>query len=127
MEIYRAALDGELRECFSGREGFLYDLLRYHLGWVDQQGQPESGVSQGGLGESFHALAAPAVGEALTGEFEAALPVAAGVELLHNFYAGARGRAGRAGGSRGEAEHLVGVGARRRPSTRGTGFTPWPG
>ena len=85
MEIYRAALDGELRECFSGREGFLYDLLRYHLGWVDQQGQPESGVSQVGLGESFHALAAPAVGEALTGEFEAALPVAAGVELLHNF------------------------------------------
>ena len=85
MEIYRAALDGELRECFSGREGFLYDLLRYHLGWVDQQGQPENGVSQGGLGGSFHALAAPAVGEALTGEFEAALPVAAGVELLHNF------------------------------------------
>ena len=81
LETYRQGVERELRECFSTREGFLYNLLRYHLGWVDQQGQPEGNVPR----ESFHSLVAPAVCEALTGEFGPSLPVAAAVELLHNF------------------------------------------
>ena len=81
MESYRAALEGELKECFAGREGFLYNLLRYHLGWVDQQGQPEIAPPR----PSFHSLLAPAAGEALSGEYAPALPVAAAVELIYNF------------------------------------------
>ncbi|MDE2843161.1 MAG: polyprenyl synthetase family protein [Chloroflexota bacterium] len=78
---YREALEKELRNCFSERQGFLYNVLRYHMGWVDQQGQPENGSTR----HSFHSLLAPAVCEAVTGQYEAALPVAAAVELLYNF------------------------------------------
>ena len=70
-----------MRDCFDGREGFLYNLLSYQLGWVDQQGQPA--VSPRRL--SFHSLIAPAASEALTGEFTVSLPVGAAIELIHNF------------------------------------------
>ena len=56
-------------------------MLRYHMGWVDQQGQPESQ----GPSDSFHSMIAPAVCDALTGQYASSLPVAAAVELLHNF------------------------------------------
>lgn len=74
-------MEQELVECFSSRDGFLYDLLRYHMGWVDQQGQPESGIER----EGFHSLVAPAVCDALTGEYAPALPMAAAVELAYNY------------------------------------------
>ena len=78
---YREALERELRDCFLERQGFLYNVLRYHMGWVDQQGQPEDAAPRA----SFHALLAPAICEAVSGQYEAALPVAAAVELLYNF------------------------------------------
>ena len=81
LETYRKAIDEELKGCFSAREGYLYNLLRYHLGWVDQQGQPEIT----GPRDSFHSLIAPTVCQALTGQYQPSLPVAAAVELLHNF------------------------------------------
>ena len=81
LATYRVAVEKELKECFASREGFLYNLLRYHLGWVDQQGQPESGIKR----ESFQSLVAPAVCEALTGGFAPSLPLAAAVELAHNY------------------------------------------
>ena len=80
-EEYRQELVGELRAVFDGREGFLYNLLRYHLGWVDPQGNPQDVEPvlhyQGGV-----ALAAC---EALGADFRPALPAAAGVELVHHF------------------------------------------
>lgn len=81
LNTYRDALETELRECLEGREGFLFDLLRYHLGWADQHGNPEQPEPR----ESFHALVAPAVCQALTGGFAASMPVAAAVELVYNF------------------------------------------
>ena len=59
----------------------MYNLLRYQLGWVDQQGQPETCQRS----EVFHSLMAAAAGEAVSGEFTSALPVAAAIELIHNF------------------------------------------
>ena len=81
LEAYRAALEEELHECFSAREGFLYNLLRYHLGWVDQQGQPESSPTP----QPFHSLLALASCEAWSGDFVPARPAAAAVEFIHNF------------------------------------------
>ncbi|MCY4366862.1 MAG: polyprenyl synthetase family protein [Chloroflexi bacterium] len=78
---YREALEQELRECFSERQGFLYNVLRYHMGWVDQQGQPETASPRA----SFHSLLAPVICEAVTGDYEQAMPVAAAIELLYNF------------------------------------------
>ena len=80
-EEYRRAVEGELRDVFEGRDGFLYNLLRYHLGWVDQHGQAEDGATP----LHIQGAAALVCCEALSGEFEAALPAAAGVELVHHF------------------------------------------
>ena len=78
---YRQGVERELRDIFEGREGFLYNLLRYHLGWVDQQGRPQDG----GTPLHFQGAVALAACEALDGDFRAALPAAAGVELVHHF------------------------------------------
>ena len=70
-----------MKEVFSGREGFLYDLLRYHLGWAGQRGEPEDNPSVLHL----QSLLALVCCEALIGDFQAALPAAAGIELVYNF------------------------------------------
>ena len=74
-------MEDELRTVFESREGFLYDVLRYHMGWVDQQGQPQSGSSPLNL-QSVLALASCDV---LGGDYRKALPVAASVDLIFNF------------------------------------------
>jgi len=74
-------LEDELRVVFESRKGFLYDVLRYHLGWVDQQGQPQTGTAP----LNFQPALALAACEALGGDFQNALPVAASVELIYNF------------------------------------------
>ena len=70
-----------MKDVFSGREGFLYDLLRYHFGWADQRGQPEDLP----LALHLQSLLALVCCEALSGDFQAALPAAAGIELVYNF------------------------------------------
>jgi geranylgeranyl diphosphate synthase, type I len=59
----------------------LYDVIRYHLGWVDenfQQAQSDAGKR---IRPIFCLLSASAAG----GDPRLALPVAAAIELLHNF------------------------------------------
>ena len=80
-EKYRGALDGELKEVFSSRQGFLYDVLRYHLGWSDERGNAEDNSAP----LHFPAILALATCEALSSDFQSALPAAAGVELVYNF------------------------------------------
>ena len=70
-----------MREVFADRQGFLYDMLRYHLGWIDQQGQAQDSLLQ----LSFQPVLALAVCRAISGDMEPALPAAAGVELVRNF------------------------------------------
>ena len=78
---YQQALADELRDAFADRTGFLYDLLRYHLGWADQNGV----ALDAPLPQHFQPLLALASCEAISGETGPALPVAAAVELLYNF------------------------------------------
>ena len=78
---YQQSVAQELQAVFDGRQGFLYDILRYHLGWVDQDGQPQPG----GPALHFQGAVALAASQALTGDFGPSLPAAAGVELVHNF------------------------------------------
>ena len=59
----------------------MYDVLRYHMGWLDEQGQPRSGSSPLNF-QSFLALASC---DALGGDYRNALPVAASVDLIFNF------------------------------------------
>ena len=80
-QAYQQAVDQELRSVFDGREGFLYDVLRYHLGWVDRQGTPVD------YPRAFHfqSLLSLLCCEAVSGDYQPALPAAAAVELVYNF------------------------------------------
>lgn len=79
---YRAVVDAELRASFDGKQGMLYDMLRYHLGWVDERGNPADGAPTPRHGCGALALAAAV---AVAGDCAAAAPVAAAVELAYNF------------------------------------------
>ncbi len=78
---YQRGVEEELRGIFDGREGFLYKLLRYHLGWVDEHGIPQNGATA----MHFQGAVALACCEALGGDFRPAVSAAAGVELVHHF------------------------------------------
>ena len=75
QELYRAVPTAEASDA--------YFLLRYHLGWVDQQGiEMQTPISQGkALRPSLVLFAC----EALATDYSAALPAAAALELIHNF------------------------------------------
>ena len=63
------------------RQSPLYDMMRYHLGWIDAQGRPLPGSAGKALRPTLCLLACEAVG----GTYHRALPAAAAVELVHNF------------------------------------------
>jgi len=81
FEKYRAEIDAELRSVLSERQMPMYDMARYHLGWVDKEGHPTSNSQGKALRPTLCLLAC----EAIMGDFRKALPAAAAVELVHNF------------------------------------------
>jgi geranylgeranyl diphosphate synthase type I len=78
---YQAEIEAELKSVVGERTLPLYAMLRYHLGWVDEQGLPQE--NQGGkrVRPTLCLLACEAVG----GDWRSALPAAAAIELIHNF------------------------------------------
>ena len=100
---YREGLEEELRSAVSGfPDGLdhykeetasnvvaehsspsLGDMLRYHMGWVDERGElPPAPVSRGKALRPTLCLFAC---EALSGDWVPGLPAAAALELIHNF------------------------------------------
>ncbi|HLB11422.1 MAG TPA: polyprenyl synthetase family protein [Dehalococcoidia bacterium] len=81
MLACRKAVEGELRACIGESPSSFYDMIRYHLGWVDQRGQAV--LLPGGkmLRPVFCLLACQAAGR----DYEHALPAAAAIEMMHNF------------------------------------------
>lgn len=59
----------------------LYDTLRYHMGWADEQGKPSSS----GGGKAFRPTLCLLSCEAAGGAPERALPAAVALEFVHNF------------------------------------------
>ncbi|MBT9165826.1 MAG: (2E,6E)-farnesyl diphosphate synthase [Chloroflexi bacterium] len=76
---YRSDIEAELRSIVGYSPLSLYHMMRYHLGWVDVSGQPQSGGKL--LRPSLCLLSCESVG----GDWHLALPAAAAVELVHNF------------------------------------------
>lgn len=58
----------------------VYDMLRYSMGWIDENGNPSS--SQG---KALRPTLCLYTCEALGTEFEKAIPAAVALELIHNF------------------------------------------
>ena len=80
---YQSALDTQLRQSLREESATpeLYDLLRYHMGWHDQDLKPASGSG----GKRLRPILTLICCEAMGGDYRLALPAAAAIELLHNF------------------------------------------
>jgi geranylgeranyl diphosphate synthase type I len=80
---YRQELDGLLRASIpEGRTApELYAILRYHMGWLDENFRPIAARGGKLLRSTMCLLACEAAG----GHYQQALPAAASLELLHNF------------------------------------------
>jgi geranylgeranyl diphosphate synthase type I len=59
----------------------MYGMMRYHMGWENQHGEPDSAPS----GKRIRPLLMLMTCQAAHGQPEQAIPAAAAVELLHNF------------------------------------------
>src|SRR5918912_3567163 len=80
---YAALVDAQTRHvlaAYTEPRGF-YGMMRYHLGWVDERLQPVAAAQGKGLRAALLLL----VNDGFGGDEAAALPLAAAVELLHNF------------------------------------------
>ena len=81
VEDLAARVDAELAEIVASRDMPLYDMMAYHMGWSDRPGGSEGAVPRERTLGLLCLLACRAAG----GDPEVALPVAAAVELVHNF------------------------------------------
>ncbi len=77
------AIEEELRRAVpqTGDSDLLYRMMNYHLGWVDAKGAPIEPQTGKRLRPLFCLLACAS----MAGDYRAALPAAAALELLHNF------------------------------------------
>ncbi len=78
---YSYEINQALSEALSIKNISLLNMLRYHIGWVDVDGLPRASNQGKGLRSSLCLFSCEAVG----GSINVALPLAAGIELIHNF------------------------------------------
>ena len=82
LRRYRAELEEALRAAIpAGGPDLLYHMIRYHLGWEDEQGLPLANAGGKGLRATLCLWACEAVG----GAWRWAVPAAVALELVHNF------------------------------------------
>jgi len=79
---FSASIDDEIKGwlCFEEDEHAMRNMLRYQMGYIDQTGQPGPGG-----GKRFRPILSLLAAEAVGGEWNQVLPLAAAIELLHNF------------------------------------------
>lgn len=81
---YLPLIENEMRQALANDDPMYagyYGMLRYHMGWVDQNFHPT--VTNGG--KRIRPIVCLLACEAAGGAAETALPAAAALELLHNF------------------------------------------
>lgn len=81
FERYRTEIGATMRAAFTGRNLPLYEMLQYHLGWLDEQGKPTANSGGKALRPTLCLLACDAV----SGDYRQALPAAVATEMVHNF------------------------------------------
>lgn len=84
FERYLPLIESDLRVALSppaGSPPLFYQMLHYHMGWVDPSGQPV----EASAGKRIRPLLCLLVCEAACGRPDPARPAAAAVELVHNF------------------------------------------
>jgi geranylgeranyl diphosphate synthase type I len=78
---FRPDLEAELKYVVGRASLPLYNMMRYHMGWIDEGGHTLRRIAGKRLRPILCLLSCHALG----GQWRQALPVAAAVELVHNF------------------------------------------
>lgn len=81
LESFDPQIEHELRQVLEQCESPLYSLMAYQMGWVDELGSPKEAV----FGDRLYAQLCLSSAKFSGGTIEQALPVAAALELVHNF------------------------------------------
>ena len=81
LEQFHNALDAELEEVLNQRQGLLYNMMLYQMGWVDQQGSPLPRPRPSRPYSILCLLSCQAAG----GDYKTAMPAAAALELVRTF------------------------------------------
>ena len=81
LNKYTVDIDSTIKQVLEGASDFMQGIISYHFGWADQSFQPVNV----GRGKMFRPTLSLLVVEALTGGYQKALPVAAAIEMVHNF------------------------------------------
>ena len=81
FQRYRANISRSLRDSLSQQHSDVYDMLRYYMGWVDENGRPHEAMEGKALRPTLCLFACEAVGGAL----EMAKPTAVALEFIHTF------------------------------------------
>ena len=76
-------IDAEINQTFEGHDfpKPLYDIMKYHLGWLDSDLKPAEGY----VGKRFRPTMCLLTYNAISGVYDKALAPAAALELIHNF------------------------------------------
>lgn len=83
-ESIQSALRAELAPDRDGDSSFVYDILRYYMGWADETGAPHNPTGAG-AGKAVRPTLCLFGCEAVGGEVAQAIPAAVALELIHNF------------------------------------------
>ena len=81
LNKYTADITYTIKDALNIAPDFIHSLISYHFGWVDQNFEPANFES----GKMLRPTLCLLVFDALTGNHKDALPVAAAIELIHNF------------------------------------------
>jgi len=78
---YNLEITQELKDIIGDDSSPFYQMMRYHLGWVDEKGNPQDAKTGKLLRPTLCLTSCQAVG----GDWHKALPAAAALELIHNY------------------------------------------
>lgn len=81
FNYYKPHIEKQLSSSLQDRDLPFYQMLRYHLGWVDEQGKP---IATKG-GKYLRATLCLLACESVSSNFKPALPLAEAIEYVHNF------------------------------------------
>lgn len=81
IDRYGESIQNALRSELSQDHSFVYDMLRYYMGWADETGAPVTATTGKAVRPSLCLFGCEAVG----GTTSQAIPAAVAIEFIHNF------------------------------------------
>jgi len=83
LAAFSTAIDELIRDLLIASPQYdgIYDMLRYHLGWIDESGNAVAAPP----GKRLRPALCLLVAEGISGDWRAAVPGATAIELVHNF------------------------------------------